>query len=74
MTTFLDTAQAEVIRELGYDYAPGPAIAPIHSRVHLLERRSERLAITRDAVLPKLLSGELRVDEAGQLAGEVVQL
>lgn len=39
-------------------------LAPIDSRIDLTERESRTLAGLRDALLPKLISGELRVKDA----------
>jgi len=61
--TYLDEAQVEIVtvdyfRELGYQYVHGPAIAP---------DLTDRLAALRDALLPKLLSGEIDLPEAEAL-------
>jgi len=39
-------------------------LAPIDSRIDVTERESHTLAALRDALLPKLISGELRVSDA----------
>jgi type I restriction enzyme S subunit len=39
------------------------AAAPIRARIQAAELESESLSILRDALLPKLISGDLRVDE-----------
>jgi type I restriction enzyme S subunit len=43
---------------------------PLNERIAKNERESRTLAQTRDLLLPKLMSGEVRVKEAGQLVGE----
>lgn len=45
---------------------------PVRLRVHAAERESRRLARTRDALLPLLMSGKLRVKEAQAAVSEVV--
>ena len=40
-------------------------IGPIFDRSYRLEAESHTLAALRDALLPKLISGELRVKDAG---------
>jgi len=40
--------------------------------VHTNERESQDIASLRDTLLPKLLSGEIRVQEAEKIAEEVV--
>jgi type I restriction enzyme S subunit len=37
---------------------------PLHARIVSNERESRTLAALRDALLPKLISGELRVKQA----------
>ncbi len=44
---------------------------PIDRHVASLEARSETLGAVRDTLLPKLLSGEIRVRDAEELAGQV---
>jgi type I restriction enzyme S subunit len=39
-------------------------VAPIDSRIEATERESRTLAALRDALLPKLISGEIRVGDA----------
>jgi type I restriction enzyme S subunit len=57
---------------------PRPDLKPLLSLVSALSRRFEdesamiSLTALRDALLPKLLSGELRVPEAERLASEVL--
>jgi type I restriction enzyme S subunit len=46
-------------------------IAPIYERIHANERESSILAGIREALLPKLLSGELRILQAKKMMGEV---
>jgi type I restriction enzyme S subunit len=45
---------------------------PIYQQVHENEKESQTLANLRDTLLPKLLSGELRVPEAEKQVEEVV--
>lgn len=44
---------------------------PLYERIAKNERESRTLAQTRDLLLPRLMSGELRVAEAERLVGEV---
>jgi type I restriction enzyme S subunit len=44
---------------------------PLHERIAKNERESRTLAQTRDLLLPRLMSGELRVAEVARLASEV---
>jgi len=45
---------------------------PLYLRADANRRESKSLAATRDALLPKLLSGEIRVKEAEKLVGAKV--
>lgn len=45
-------------------------IQPLYVKLHQCERQSRTLAGLRDALLPRLLSGELRVRAAGRRVGE----
>ena len=47
-----------------FDAAAGPSVAKIAANLH----QCRTLATVRDNLLPKLLSGELRVAESGNLA------
>lgn len=49
----------------------GAIMEPIHRRWLMCELESRTLAELRDTLLPKLISGELRVPEAEQLVSEV---
>ncbi len=42
---------------------------PIYLSIHSNEQQSRSLAAIRDALLPKLLSGEVRVNEAEETVG-----
>jgi len=44
---------------------------PIDSRIEATERESRTLAALRDTLLPKLISGELRVKDAQRVVGSV---
>ncbi|HET8630862.1 MAG TPA: restriction endonuclease subunit S [Thermomicrobiales bacterium] len=46
-------------------------VAPLHDRIAANLRESRTLVALRDALLPKLLSGEVRVREADRLVGAV---
>lgn len=46
--------------------------APIREHIHSLSVESSNLAATRDALLPQLMSGKLRVKDAGSLVSELV--
>ncbi len=46
-------------------------IRPLFDQVHSNERQSLSLASLRDTLLPKLISGELRVAPAARAAAEV---
>jgi type I restriction enzyme S subunit len=43
---------------------------PLSVRAHLCYEESQTLAATRDALLPKLVSGEIRVKEPGKMIGQ----
>ena len=47
-------------------------IAPVYQQVFENERESQTLADTRDALLPKLLSGEIRVEQAEKVVEGVL--
>jgi type I restriction enzyme S subunit len=47
-------------------------VEPILDRVLLLKKQSRTLAALRDALLPKLISGELRVPDAERIVGRAV--
>ena len=47
-------------------------VAPLWSRVALAWRQSEVLSQIRDALLPKLVSGELRIGEAARIVEDAV--
>ena len=44
------------------------AVAPITTRIEALRLQSDTLAALRDALLPKLISGELRIRDAAMIA------
>jgi len=46
-------------------------VAPLYQRILVATQESATLAELRDALLPKLISGELRIPEAEQLVSEV---
>jgi type I restriction enzyme S subunit len=48
-------------------------VRPLHERVALNLEESHALAALRDALLPKLISGELRIPNAERIIGEVTQ-
>jgi type I restriction enzyme, S subunit len=48
-------------------------VAPMRFRMESNERESLTLAALRDTLLPKLLSGEVRVNKAEQLVAAVAQ-
>jgi type I restriction enzyme S subunit len=47
-------------------------VRPRHQRIVNNERESRTLAALRDALLPKLISGELRVQDAERIIGSVI--
>jgi type I restriction enzyme S subunit len=47
-------------------------LAPIDSRVDVTHQESMTLAALRDTLLPKLISGELRVNDAERLAARAL--
>lgn len=49
----------------------GGAVEPLVAQVSAKERESETLAALRDTLLPKLISGELRIPDAERIVGEV---
>jgi len=53
-------------------HAFGRQVAPLLERLTVNERQSRTLAALRDALLPKLISGELRVRDAAKLAEAAV--
>lgn len=44
-------------------------VSPLDDRIALNEQQSSTLATIRDALLPRLLSGEMRVSEGEKIAG-----
>lgn len=48
--------------------AASRTIDPIYRRIHVLERESQTLAALRDTLLPKLISGEVRIRDAEHMA------
>lgn len=70
---------SKMVREIPL-VLPGPSlleefakeVAPLFLRIQLATEESRTLAQTRDLLLPRLMSGELRVAEAEKLAGEVL--
>ena len=58
--------QAEKPVNVAFEKLVGPMIETIRANIH----ESRTLAETRDALLPKLMSGEIRVAEAEKLAGD----
>ena len=57
--------------ELGYAVLHGPDIGPEEPAA---ERDAWDRVVRRDALLPKLLSGELRVKDAGRLSGTTARV
>ena len=51
--------------------AMGSAFAPLLDRAYGLRKQSKDLATTRDALLPKLISGEIRIPDAEKMLEEV---
>jgi len=47
----------------------GKLVDPLFCQIRANEHESRTLAETRDALLPKLMSGEIRVAQAEKLAG-----
>ena len=47
------------------------AVDPLLNRISVCEAENKTLAELRDALLPKLISGELRIPKAEQLVSEV---
>jgi len=47
-------------------------LSPVDSRIEVTERESGTLAALRDTLLPKLISGELRVKDAEKFIGKAV--
>ena len=82
-TTF-ELTTIERLEQLGYQHAFGPEIerplgriaefgwrvCPLYQNIENNGRKSCTLAAIRDALLPKLLSGEIRVKEAYKLVGQ----
>lgn len=75
-STFLEISKAN-FRPLPVVTPPQPVLRafddlaqPLHGRMVACERESLTLAAARDALLPKLISGELRVPDAERIAVE----
>jgi type I restriction enzyme S subunit len=47
-------------------------VAPLDDQVEVLERETVTLAALRDTLLPKLISGELRVPDAERIVGRIL--
>jgi type I restriction enzyme S subunit len=47
-------------------------VAPLHQRISLSIQQNHHLAAIRDTLLPKLISGELRVSDAERIMGRAV--
>jgi type I restriction enzyme S subunit len=72
-STFLEISKAS-FRPIPVVAPPGPIfgafeqmVRPLYARIVSNERESRTLASIRDALLPKLISGELRVKDAEQI-------
>ena len=50
----------------------GRIAGPLHERTVNVARESRTLAALRDTLLPKLISGELRIPDAERIVGKVV--
>ena len=50
----------------------GNLVSPMFERIEIAAEESRTLAGLRDALLPKLMSGELRVPDSERLVGRVV--
>jgi type I restriction enzyme S subunit len=48
------------------------AVAPIDQRIEINEHESSTLLALRDALLPKLVSGELRIENADKFVGREI--
>jgi type I restriction enzyme S subunit len=55
--------------DIGIQRVLGDVLGSLAERVELNRRMNGTLAALRDALLPKLMSGELRVRDAEKLAG-----
>lgn len=66
------TQAATVIGTPAVMKAADAAVAPIFDRQIANDLESRTLAATRDLLLPKLMSGEVRVKDAEQLVGEAI--
>jgi len=49
---------------------PAKSVTPLHAELAKRERKSLTLAALRDALLPRLISGELRVKDAQRFVEE----
>jgi type I restriction enzyme S subunit len=74
-STFPEISKAN-FRPIPVVVPPGPVLEafeqiarPIYARIVSNERESRTLVALRDALLPKLISGELRIDDAGRFVG-----
>ncbi|HON94025.1 MAG TPA: hypothetical protein PKZ07_20805, partial [Sedimentisphaerales bacterium] len=50
----------------------GDKVRPLHEKINSISRESVTLAALRDTLLPKLISGELRVPDAERIVGRAV--
>jgi type I restriction enzyme S subunit len=50
----------------------GALVRPLFRRMRLASDESRTLSVVRDALLPKLMSGELRVSSAARFVEEMV--
>jgi type I restriction enzyme S subunit len=50
----------------------GNLINPMFERIAACDREAQTLAATRDLLLPKLMSGEIRVRDAEKIVGEMI--
>ncbi|WP_201612146.1 restriction endonuclease subunit S [Psychrobacter immobilis] len=54
------------------DYFTDQVLVPYHNKIYKNEENSENLAKLRDTLLPKLMSGELRIADAAALVDEAI--
>lgn len=47
-------------------------VKPVHDRIASNVRQNRSLAVMRDALLPKLVTGEVRVPDAERIVGRCV--
>ena len=66
------TRKCTVVTEKCHGERFSELVSPLDARIEVAVRESETLAELRDTLLPKLISGEIRVPEGEELVEEAV--